>query len=180
MRERLIDTSARSLKDSRRASHRRCAISVAAKVWRISDTLDVSQRRPDLLVIVGLLTACAGPKIPAPNGAGMQYHEHDRGVQVTVSSLQPPTTVPLVANDDGTRYAAAGTSLVSGPMSCTTCRPQSVSGSAGSEFQDAAAQCRWQSPTLRRAAKRESVRPKFRRFVRLRPAPAAARRLLRR
>jgi hypothetical protein len=32
-----------------------------------------------------------------------------------VSSLQPPTTVALVANDDGTRYPAAGISLVSGP-----------------------------------------------------------------
>jgi hypothetical protein len=68
-----------------------------------------------LLVMVGLLAACAGPKLPAPNSADVRYDERDRAVQVMVSSLQPPTAVALVADDDGTRDPAAGISLVSGP-----------------------------------------------------------------
>ncbi len=68
-----------------------------------------------LLVIVGLLAACTGPKLPAPNSADVRYDERDRAIQVMVSSLQPPTTVALVAAGDGTRYPAAGISLVSGP-----------------------------------------------------------------
>ena len=66
------------------------------------------------LVIIGLLAACAGPKLPAPNSADVRYDGHDRALQVMVSSLQPPTAVALVAND-GTRYPATGISLVSGP-----------------------------------------------------------------
>ncbi len=68
-----------------------------------------------LLVVVGLLAACAGPKLPAPNSADVRYDERDPAVQVMVSSFQPPTTVALVANDDGIRYPNAGISLVSGP-----------------------------------------------------------------
>jgi hypothetical protein len=45
----------------------------------------------------------------------VQYDQSDRAIQVMVSSLQPPTTVALVAAGDGTRYPAAGISLVSGP-----------------------------------------------------------------
>ena len=67
-----------------------------------------------ILVIVGLLAACAGPKLPAPNSADVRYDGRDRAVQVMVSSLQPPTAAALVAND-GTRYPASGIALVSGP-----------------------------------------------------------------
>jgi hypothetical protein len=66
------------------------------------------------LVIVGLLAACAGPKLPAPNSADVRYDGRDRAVQVMVSNLQPPTAAALVAND-GTRYPASGMALVSGP-----------------------------------------------------------------
>src|ERR1700760_4804411 len=67
-----------------------------------------------LVVISISLAACAGPKLPAPNSADVRYDGRDRAVQVMVSSLQPPTAAALVAND-GTRYPAAGISLVSGP-----------------------------------------------------------------
>ena len=67
-----------------------------------------------ILVIVGLLAACAGPKLPAPNSADVRYDGRDRAVQVMVSNLQPPTAAALVAND-GTRYPASGMALVSGP-----------------------------------------------------------------
>ena len=66
------------------------------------------------VVISVSLAACAGPKLPAPNSADVRYDGRDRAVQVMVSSLQPPTAAALVAND-GTRYPAAGISLVSGP-----------------------------------------------------------------
>jgi hypothetical protein len=67
-----------------------------------------------ILVIVGLLTACAGPKLPEPNSVDVRYEGRDRAVQVMVSSLQPPTAAALIAND-GTRYPASGIALVSGP-----------------------------------------------------------------
>ncbi len=67
-----------------------------------------------ILVIVGSLAACAGPRLPAPNSADARYDGHDRAVQVMVSGLRPPTATALVAND-GTRYPAPGISLVSGP-----------------------------------------------------------------
>ena len=67
-----------------------------------------------LLVVIGLLAACAGPRLPAPNSADAQYDERQRTVQVMVSSLQPPITAALVAGN-GTRYAASGFSLISGP-----------------------------------------------------------------
>jgi hypothetical protein len=67
-----------------------------------------------LVFISVSLAACAGPKLPAPNSADVRYDGRDRAVQVMVSSLQPPTAAALVAND-GTRYPAAGISLVSGP-----------------------------------------------------------------
>ena len=65
-----------------------------------------------ILVITGLLAACAGPKLPAPNSADVRYDGRDRVVQVMVSNLQPPTAAALVAND-GTRYPASGIALVS-------------------------------------------------------------------
>jgi hypothetical protein len=67
-----------------------------------------------ILVIVGVLAACAEPRLPAPNSTDVRYDGRDRAVQVMVSSLQPPTAVALVAND-GTRYPTTGISLVSGP-----------------------------------------------------------------
>src|ERR1700760_3207059 len=67
-----------------------------------------------LVVISISLAACAGPKLPAPNSADVRYDGRDRAVQVMVSSLQPASAAALVAND-GTRYPAAGISLVSGP-----------------------------------------------------------------
>ena len=65
-------------------------------------------------VIIALLAACAGPKLPAPNSADVRYDGRDRVVQLMVSNLQPPTAAALVAND-GTRYPASGIALVSGP-----------------------------------------------------------------
>ena len=53
-----------------------------------------------ILVIVGLLAACAGPKLPAPNSVDVWYDGRDRAVQVMVSNLQPPTAAALVANDE--------------------------------------------------------------------------------
>jgi len=67
-----------------------------------------------LLVVIGLLAACAGPKLPAPNSADAQYDGRQRSVQVMVSSLQPPAAAALVASN-GTRYAASGIALISGP-----------------------------------------------------------------
>jgi hypothetical protein len=61
-----------------------------------------------------MLVACSGPKLPAPNSADVLYDGRDQAVQVMVSSLQPTSSAALVAND-GTRYPAAGISLVSGP-----------------------------------------------------------------
>ena len=70
--------------------------------------------RFSLLLTIGLLVACTGPTLPAPNSADVRYDGRDRAVQVMVSSLQPASAAALVAND-GTRYPAAGISLVSGP-----------------------------------------------------------------
>jgi len=66
-----------------------------------------------LLAIVALLAAC-GPRLPPPNSAQAQYDGGQQAVQVTVSSLQPPTTVALVS-PDGDRYPASGIALLSGP-----------------------------------------------------------------
>ena len=49
-----------------------------------------------ILVITGLLAACAGPKLPAPNSADVRYDGRDRVVQVMVSNLQPPTAAALL------------------------------------------------------------------------------------
>jgi hypothetical protein len=68
-----------------------------------------------VLAIVGLLAACAGPKLPAPNSADVRYDGRDRAAQVMVSSLQPPTAAALIAND-GTRYPASGIALVASAL----------------------------------------------------------------
>ena len=89
------------------------------------------------LVIVGLLAACAGPKLPAPNSVDVRYDGRDRAVHVMVSNLQPPTAAALVAN--GTRYPASGIVLVSGPHVLYSRHPRSASGSVALASQDAAA-----------------------------------------
>ena len=63
---------------------------------------------------VAALAACAGPRLPPPNSAAAHYDAHERAVQLMISSLQPPTTAALVAQD-GARYPATGVTLVSGP-----------------------------------------------------------------
>jgi hypothetical protein len=66
------------------------------------------------LAVVALLAACAGPKLPPPNSAQVQYDDRQQAVQVMVSGLQPPTAVALVSAD-GHRYPASGIALLSGP-----------------------------------------------------------------
>lgn len=67
-----------------------------------------------VLAIVTLSAACAGPTLPPPNSAQVQYDERQQAVQVMVSSLQPPSAVALVSAD-GQHYPASGIALVSGP-----------------------------------------------------------------
>jgi hypothetical protein len=67
-----------------------------------------------VFAIVALVAACAGPKLPPPNSALVQYDGRQQAVQVMVSSLQPPSDVALVSAD-GQRYPASGIALVSGP-----------------------------------------------------------------
>ena len=67
-----------------------------------------------LFFAVAALAACAGPRLPPPNSAAAHYDAHERAVQLMISSLQPPTTAALVAQD-GARYPATGVTLVSGP-----------------------------------------------------------------
>ncbi len=70
--------------------------------------------RAFLIFVVLGLAACSGPQLPRPNSADARYNAPDRAVQVLVSSLQPPSGAALVSGD-GTRYPAAGLSLLSGP-----------------------------------------------------------------
>lgn len=67
-----------------------------------------------MLVVVGALSACAGPQLPAPNSALAQYDARDRAVHVMVSGLQPASNVALVG-PDGRRYFAPALSVISGP-----------------------------------------------------------------
>jgi hypothetical protein len=68
------------------------------------------------LVLVGVaaLSACAGPRLPAPNSAIADYDTRDHAVHLMVSGLQPASNVVLIG-PDGSRYPAAGLSVVSGP-----------------------------------------------------------------
>jgi hypothetical protein len=70
--------------------------------------------RDRVLAIVTVLAACAGPKLPPPNSAQVQYDMRQQAVQVMVSSLQPPSAVALVSAN-GQRYPASGIALLSGP-----------------------------------------------------------------
>ena len=66
------------------------------------------------LLVLAVLAACSGPKLPAPNSADIRYDGSDRAVRIMISGLQPPSGAALVASD-GTRYPASGIALVSGP-----------------------------------------------------------------
>jgi hypothetical protein len=67
-----------------------------------------------LFAVVALLSACSGPKLPAPNSADVRYDQRERAVQLMVSGMQPASAAALVGND-GTRYPASGIALLSGP-----------------------------------------------------------------
>lgn len=67
-----------------------------------------------VLVVVAALSACAGPRLPSPNSAIAEYDPRDHAVHVMVSGLQPASNVTLIG-PDGSRYAAAGLSVISGP-----------------------------------------------------------------
>jgi hypothetical protein len=58
--------------------------------------------------------ACSGPTLPPPNGAQVIYDGRNQAVQVTISSVAPPTAAALVSAS-GARYQAPGLSLLSGP-----------------------------------------------------------------
>ncbi len=66
------------------------------------------------LIVAGALSACAGPRLPAPNSALAEYDARDRAVHVMVSGLQPASNVALVG-PDGRRYPAVALSVISGP-----------------------------------------------------------------
>lgn len=51
-----------------------------------------------VLAIVAILSACAGPRLPPPNGAIAEYDARDHGIHVLVSGLQPASEVTLGAS----------------------------------------------------------------------------------
>jgi hypothetical protein len=67
-----------------------------------------------VLAVVGALSACAGPRMPAPNSAIAEYDVRDHAVHVMISGLQPASAVALIG-PDGSRYPAVGFSVISGP-----------------------------------------------------------------
>jgi hypothetical protein len=71
-------------------------------------------RASRVLVVVAALSGCAGPRMPAPNSAFAEYDARDHAVHVMVSGMQPASDVALVG-PDGSRYAAAGLTVISGP-----------------------------------------------------------------
>jgi hypothetical protein len=66
------------------------------------------------LIILLAVPACSGPTLPPPNGAQVIYDGRNQAVQVTVSSVAPPTDAALVSAS-GVRYQAPGLSLLSSP-----------------------------------------------------------------
>ena len=70
--------------------------------------------RAFFLLAVVALAACAGPRLPPPNGATAEYDARDHAVHVLISGLQPATEAALV-DPDGKRYPAVGFSVISGP-----------------------------------------------------------------
>src|SRR5689334_3990084 len=71
-------------------------------------------RRFILSAPVLAVTACSGPRLPPPNLAQAVYDRGAGAVQVMVSNVAPPTGVVLVS-PSGSRYQAAGLSMLSGP-----------------------------------------------------------------
>jgi hypothetical protein len=68
-----------------------------------------------LLTTVMVLAGCAsGPKLPPPNSAQTFFDRSANAVQVTISSVAPPTGAVLVSAS-GARYPAAGLFLLSSP-----------------------------------------------------------------
>jgi hypothetical protein len=67
-----------------------------------------------VILAVGALAGCAGPKLPPPNSSVADYDSRSRAIQLTVSGLQPVSEAALVGQD-GNRYPAAGLSVISGP-----------------------------------------------------------------
>jgi hypothetical protein len=70
--------------------------------------------RAFFLLAVVALAACAGPRLPPPNGAIAEYDGRDHAVHVLISGLQPATEATLV-DQDGRQYPAVGFSVISGP-----------------------------------------------------------------
>jgi hypothetical protein len=66
------------------------------------------------LIAVVAMSACSGPKLPAPNTAQATYDGRDQAVQVTISSVALPASAVLVSAA-GARYQAPGLSLLSSP-----------------------------------------------------------------
>jgi hypothetical protein len=65
-------------------------------------------------MLILMVAACSGPTLPPPNGAQVIYDGRNQIVQVTISSVSPPTATVLVSAS-GARYQAPGLSLLSGP-----------------------------------------------------------------
>lgn len=67
-----------------------------------------------ILAVVALTAACTGPHLPAPNTTEVHYDARDQSVQVLASGLRPISAAVLVS-ENGTRYPAAGISILSEP-----------------------------------------------------------------
>ena len=74
-----------------------------------------------LFAVAAVLSACSGPKLPAPNSADVRYDPGERAVQLMVSGLQPASAAALVA-DDGARYPPPGSRSSAGRTCFTTRR----------------------------------------------------------
>ena len=80
----------------------------------VGGALNALMIRAFFLLAVVALAACAGPRLPPPNGATAEYDARDHAVHVLISGLQPATEAALV-DPDGKRYPAVGFSVISGP-----------------------------------------------------------------
>jgi hypothetical protein len=67
-----------------------------------------------LSTFILMAAGCSGPTLPPPNGAQVIYDGQNQAVQVTISSVAPPTAAALVSAS-GARYQAPGLSLLSSP-----------------------------------------------------------------
>jgi hypothetical protein len=64
--------------------------------------------------VAAVLSACSGPRLPAPNSVDAHYDSRGQAIQLMVSGLQPPAAAELVS-ETGERYPASGISIVSAP-----------------------------------------------------------------